>query len=150
MLELIAEVERLRAEVKEWLCIDCNTVYPGPPQPGLSCGICPKCGGSTGPRPAGENRLLRAELARDQSGTKTPETRMDAAFEGGPNGAAPAAGTVEIDERHEFERHMSQRGDAAHYIGDGMYSTGAVQDQWEAWLARAAIEAHTKTAQEDV
>ena len=85
VLALIAEVERLRAEVSEWLCIDCNTVYPGPPQPGFACVVCPKCGGSTGPRLAMENRLLRAELTRDQSGAKTPESRMDAAFEGGPN-----------------------------------------------------------------
>lgn len=57
---------------------------------------------------------------------------------------ADAAARPQIDERYEFERHMSQRGDAANYIGDGMYHSGAVQDQWEAWLARAAIEAHTK------
>ena len=34
-----------------------------------------------------------APEARDQNSTKTPETRMDAAFEGGPSGTAPAAGT---------------------------------------------------------
>jgi hypothetical protein len=63
---------------------------------------------------------------------------------------AVAAARPQIDERYEFERHMSQRGDAANYIGDGMYHSGAVQDQWEAWFARAAIEAHAKASKEKV
>ena len=50
----------------------------------------------------------------------------------------------EVDVRHEFERWMSQRGESAVYIGDGLYSTGAVCDQAEAFaagveLARAAL-----------
>ena len=57
------EVEELRALVEEWLCESCNTVYPGPPARGFACVICPKCGGSTGPRMLMENRKLRAELA---------------------------------------------------------------------------------------
>jgi hypothetical protein len=52
------ERDELRAEVKEWLCVQCNTVYPGPPQPGFRCVICPKCEGDTGPK---VSMQLRAE-----------------------------------------------------------------------------------------
>lgn len=45
-----AEIADLRAEVYEWLCDKCRTVYPGPPQKGFACVQCPKCGGNTGPR----------------------------------------------------------------------------------------------------
>jgi hypothetical protein len=153
---LIAEVERLRAEVKEWLCIDCNTVYPGPPQPGVACVMCPKCKGSAGPRLAVENRLLRAKLARDQSGTKTSETRMDAAFEGGPSGsdgstansnsaefdgirgAAPAAGTVEDVDLPPLPRPLplGWSGGGMNKLADG-YSASQMKK-----YALAAIEAH--------
>lgn len=34
----------------EWMCTNCHTVYPGPPQPGFACVVCPKCNGTTGPR----------------------------------------------------------------------------------------------------
>jgi hypothetical protein len=53
----------LRAEVEEWLCSSCNTVYPGPPAKGFSCVVCPKCGGNTGPKLSVENAALRAESA---------------------------------------------------------------------------------------
>jgi hypothetical protein len=56
-------------------------------------------------------------------------------------GTRPAPSTVEVDERYEFERHMSNRGEAVNYIGDGLYSSGFVQDQWDAWCARAALAA---------
>lgn len=52
---------------------------------------------------------------------------------------ASAEPSGEVDERYEFERVMSQRGEAANYIGDGMYSTAAIQDQWEIWLERAQL-----------
>jgi hypothetical protein len=68
MIERIAD---LRAEVREWLCMSCNTVYPGPPQAGFACVMCPKCKGTTGPRGFVERRVLerkiedlRAQLAR--------------------------------------------------------------------------------------
>ena len=41
------ERDEVLALVREWLCEKCNTVFPGPPQPGASCLICPKCGGTT-------------------------------------------------------------------------------------------------------
>lgn len=47
---VFAEIESLRAEVSEWLCESCNYVYPGPPQLGFACVICPRCKGSTAPR----------------------------------------------------------------------------------------------------
>lgn len=45
-----AEIAELKALVKEWLCVNCNTVYSGPPQKGFSCVMCPKCSGDCGPR----------------------------------------------------------------------------------------------------
>lgn len=59
--EYEVELVQLRALVKEWLCETCHTVYPGPPQPGFACVICPKCGGDTGPR---ERMAYRKELAK--------------------------------------------------------------------------------------
>lgn len=63
----LAAVEKaiadLRAEVREWLCVDCNTVYPGPPSRGFDCVICPKCEGACGPRLFMENRQLEALVA---------------------------------------------------------------------------------------
>jgi hypothetical protein len=41
------EIAELRREVREWYCVDCRTVYPGPPQEGVKCVICPRCGGRT-------------------------------------------------------------------------------------------------------
>jgi hypothetical protein len=54
------EVARLRAEVREWICGKCRAVYPGPPQPGCSCVVCPACGGDTMPRASYEIARLRA------------------------------------------------------------------------------------------
>lgn len=52
----------LLAEVREWLCEACDAVYPGPPQDGVWCVICPKCGGDTGPRGYIERKKLKAAL----------------------------------------------------------------------------------------
>jgi len=46
---------------------------------------------------------------------------------------------LNLDVRYEFERWMSQRGESAVYIGDGLYSTGAVCDQAEAFAAGVAL-----------
>ena len=54
---LRAERDQLAADVREWLCVKCNTVYPGPPQPGFACVQCPRCGGDTGPRTVMELRV---------------------------------------------------------------------------------------------
>ena len=59
--ERIAE---LRREVREWMCDGCNTVYPGPPQPGIWCVQCPRCGGDTAPRDTIERRRLEREVER--------------------------------------------------------------------------------------
>lgn len=48
--ELEAAVVSLRAEVREWICTDCMFVYPGPPQAGSACVVCPRCSGPTMPR----------------------------------------------------------------------------------------------------
>lgn len=60
---LRARLEAVTTEVKEWLCDTCNTVYPGPPQQGFSCVICPKCDGECGPRGMIERRRLEQQLA---------------------------------------------------------------------------------------
>lgn len=62
--ELECENAEVRACVKEWLCEQCNTVYPGPPQKGCACVQCPKCLGRTGPRTLMENRKLRSHAQR--------------------------------------------------------------------------------------
>lgn len=55
--ERVEEATReLRALVKEWLCVKCRTVYPGPPQPGVYCVQCPRCHGDCGPREFMEQR----------------------------------------------------------------------------------------------
>lgn len=43
-----------------------------------------------------------------------------------------------LDVKYEFERWMSQQGESAIYIGDGLYSRGAVCDQADAF--RAGVE----------
>lgn len=65
-LALLDEIERLRREVREWMCYRCNTVYPGPPQPGIWCVQCPQCGGDTAPRGVIERRRLEREVERLQ------------------------------------------------------------------------------------
>ena len=60
----VREIERLRREVSEWMCNGCNTVYPGPPQPGIWCAQCPRCGGATAPRGVIERRRLEREIER--------------------------------------------------------------------------------------
>jgi len=47
----------------------------------------------------------------------------------------------EADERYEFERHMSQKGEAVNYLGDGLYGSGHVQDLWDTWMTRANLAA---------
>lgn len=65
MPDLTAErLAELRREVREWMCDGCNTVYPGPPQPGIWCVQCPQCGGDTAPRGVIERRRLEREVER--------------------------------------------------------------------------------------
>ena len=64
LAEARAEVERLTREVREWQCDRCNWVYPGPPQKGVSCVICPRCGGNTAPAPVIERRRVCADRDR--------------------------------------------------------------------------------------
>jgi len=49
---------------QEWLCEKCRRVYPGPPQPGFACVVCPECGGNTGPKLDMELRAERAKVTR--------------------------------------------------------------------------------------
>ena len=62
LMALQAENEALRQEVREWLCESCNWVYPGPPQPGVMCVICPRCKGFTGPFTSTKLRIAEKEL----------------------------------------------------------------------------------------
>ena len=59
--ELEAERDALIADVREWACEKCNFVYPGPPQPGVRCVVCPRCGGSTMPHTTLRRRKAEAE-----------------------------------------------------------------------------------------
>jgi len=57
-----ARIDELLHDVKEWLCEDCNTVYPGPPALGFDCLVCPKCNGMTGIRLRIEHRRIERLL----------------------------------------------------------------------------------------
>lgn len=61
IMHLERENAALAAEVREWLCASCQTVYPGPPTAGCACVVCPHCGGTTGPRRTIEWRALEVE-----------------------------------------------------------------------------------------
>lgn len=148
VLELIAEVERLRAEVKEWLCIDCNTAYPGPPQLGFACVTCPKCKGTTMPRQSAEIKKLRTEYAelREASITLSAEvSRLQ--------GAAPAAGTEKDTTRLDFMieqecqiEHMDRPGAAPLYRVRWPW-TYAQQNEWSE-SGREAIDAAIASSKE--
>lgn len=56
------EIDALPSEIREWVCIDCNTVYPGPPSSGFSCVICPKCSGRTMPKASAEKRYAEQQI----------------------------------------------------------------------------------------
>ena len=58
--DLQRELAAANALVKEWACEKCRTVYPGPPQKGTMCVICPSCKGNTMPH---ELLKHREELA---------------------------------------------------------------------------------------
>jgi predicted RNA-binding Zn-ribbon protein involved in translation (DUF1610 family) len=80
--DIEAELIELRAEVREWLCTSCNWVYPGPPQDGLKCVICPRCGGNTMSRTRAqildlESRLEKATRKTDHQQTSTDEHVLD-------------------------------------------------------------------------
>lgn len=62
--ELEQELRDLRAAVKEWVCMECDKMYPGPPAEGVRCVICPDCGGTTLPRALAERTaaLEKVEL----------------------------------------------------------------------------------------
>lgn len=66
--KLGAEIMKLLREVREWFCVDCQTVYPGPPQDGVKCVVCPKCGGRT-TKYGGDTPMwkLRAEKAEREN-----------------------------------------------------------------------------------
>lgn len=58
--ELQRIIAELCAEVREWLCVRCHTVYSAPLYNGVNCVICPKCQTATlGPRASMEIRQLR-------------------------------------------------------------------------------------------
>lgn len=60
---MVLETAQLRHDVSEWVCERCRQVYPGPPQEGLKCVLCPQCDGSTMPMPVHERNEARRELS---------------------------------------------------------------------------------------
>lgn len=60
---LQTRVAELTAEVREWWCRACHTVYPGPPQQGFACVQCPRCGGDAGPYTQMKLRDAEARVA---------------------------------------------------------------------------------------
>lgn len=60
---LQSQLSELTSLVKEWICEKCNYVYPGPPQDGFKCVICPRCSGHTMPRPVYDRRRLESQLS---------------------------------------------------------------------------------------
>jgi len=73
--ERIAE---LSAEVKEWLCVTCKIVYPGPPKLGSLDLLCPKCGSFTAPKASAELRLARERIAELERTIKAITDAYDA------------------------------------------------------------------------
>lgn len=73
--KLQQENKELRAEVREWLCTECNQVYPGPPQEGFHCVLCPRCDGLTMPHNTWEIRTLRAKLVLRQEAVDLAQER---------------------------------------------------------------------------
>lgn len=71
--ELEKELEELVSDVREWMCEKCRTVFPGPPQPGTRCVVCPKCGGNTMPK--------ATLLIKNQFRLQKPERELAAAKE---------------------------------------------------------------------
>lgn len=72
-----SKLAELIALVKEWGCDDCNTVYPGPPQKGFNCVVCPKCGGNTTPLPGIKLRRIERELAAERELTNAITAEVD-------------------------------------------------------------------------
>lgn len=62
-----AKIAEINAEVREWLCEDCNIVYQGPPKWGIWSAMCTKCGGATGPRNSVELRKAKKRIAKLQN-----------------------------------------------------------------------------------
>lgn len=59
-----AERQALLSEVREWFCLNCRTVYPGPPQKSVWCVVCPSCGGKTLPHSVARRLELEQENER--------------------------------------------------------------------------------------
>lgn len=53
----------MKSKEKEWICMGCNTVYPGPPGKGPWCVVCPRCSGDCMPRSRAEIKKLKREVA---------------------------------------------------------------------------------------
>lgn len=65
--ELQRQLAEVVAEVREWACEKCNYVYPGPPQKGFMCVICPRCEGTTVPHETLKRRQAERQLAEAQT-----------------------------------------------------------------------------------
>lgn len=70
--------------------------------------------------------------------------QRDSALRAAPASQHQALSATSIDVRYEFEKWMSDRGESTTYIGDGLYSSGAVCDQAEAFAAGVELAARCR------
>lgn len=105
-----AERDKLVREVKEWMCEACNFVYPGPPQEGLACVLCPRCGGHTSPRERVEHRHLIAGL-KDRLALVTDD-RDHLALEVGRLAGELAEARALIGRVTFYKEDLAERGEA--------------------------------------
>lgn len=133
------ELEQLRAEVKEWFCSNCNTVYPGlPGGHGPGSIVCRRCGASTGPRRFMENIQLRRKLAEAEARVKELEERgtvMQSAFN--PSGSA------ERQRQEEITQVKMRRGNTMKETASNLLNASkVVQEAYESVLAITGDDSH--------
>lgn len=94
--DLQRELAATKALVKEWACEKCRTVYPGPPQKGFMCVICPSCNSNTMPH---ELLKHREELAAAKAEAAAMENNWMCAEEKASRREAEAEALREDAER---------------------------------------------------
>lgn len=89
--------------VQEWICVDCETSYPGPPTPGFDCLMCPTCNGRTMPR----NQARIAELERENERLKEKVVKLERVWSHAPSAVTGPALTSLDNEKLRLELSAS-------------------------------------------